>query len=57
MLKLRMNLWGEAIITACHIHNRIPFKKLHVSPYDIRKERKPNTEYFKVWGCWAFYNF
>lgn len=52
-----MNLWGEAIITACHIPNRIPFKKLHVSPYDIRKERKPNTEYFKVWRCSAFHNF
>ena len=21
------NLWGEAILSACHLHNRIPYKK------------------------------
>ena len=30
-------LWGEALFTACHIHNRITSMKTHVSPYEIWK--------------------
>ena len=32
--KLPINLWGEALLTACHIHNRIPSKKIKISPYE-----------------------
>lgn len=38
--KLPLNLWDAAILNACHIHNRIPFRKMHVSPCEIRKEGK-----------------
>ena len=53
--KLPMNLWGEALLTACHIHNRIPSRKYKVSPYELWKKRKPNLSYLRVWGCLAFY--
>jgi hypothetical protein len=49
--KLPNNLWGEALLTACHIHNRVLSKKLNVSPYEAWNGRKPNLNYFKVWGC------
>ena len=48
-------LWGEALFTACHIHNRITSTKTYVSPYEIWKGRKPNLSYLRVWGCVAFY--
>jgi hypothetical protein len=32
--KLPNNLWGEALLTACHIHNRVLSKKLNVSSYE-----------------------
>jgi transposase InsO family protein len=32
--KFPKNLWGEALFTACHIHNRVLSKKLNVSPYE-----------------------
>jgi len=32
--KFPNNLWGEALFTACHIHNRVLSKKLNVSPYE-----------------------
>ena len=48
------NLWGEALVTF-HIHNRVPSKKLNVSPYEAWNGRKPNLNYFKVWGYVAFY--
>ena len=49
------NLWGEALLTACHLHNRIPSRKLKISPYELWKKRKPNVSYLRVWGCLAFY--
>ena len=33
--KLPFNLWGEALLTACHVHNRIPSKKIKVSQYEL----------------------
>lgn len=53
--KLPHNLWGEALLTACHIHNRIPSRHFKVAPYELWKGRKPTLEYLKVWGCLAYY--
>ena len=53
--KLSFNLWGEALLTACHVHNRIPSRNFKVSPYELWKGRKPNLGYLRVWGCLAFY--
>ena len=53
--KLPMNLWGEALLTACHVHNKIPLKKIKVFPYKLWKERQPNLNYLRVWGYIAYY--
>ncbi|RVW72568.1 hypothetical protein CK203_060076 [Vitis vinifera] len=47
-------VFESALLTACHILNRIPMKKNEISPYELWKERKPNIGYFKVWGCLAY---
>ena len=47
------NLWGEALLSACHIQNRIPYKKTGKTPYELWKGYKPNLSYLKVWGCLA----
>ena len=52
-LDLPQNLWGEAILTANQILNRVPHSKTNVIPYEKWKGRKPNLKYFKVWGCLA----
>ena len=49
------NLWGEALLTTCHGHNRVPSKKIKVFPYELWNGRKPNLNYIKVWGCLAIY--
>jgi len=49
------NLWGHILLTAYHIHNRVPSQKLNVSFYEAWNDRKSNLNYFKVWGCVAFY--
>nr|KYP31709.1 Retrovirus-related Pol polyprotein from transposon TNT 1-94 [Cajanus cajan] len=50
------NLWGEALFTACHILNRIPYKNSDKTPYELWKNRKPNLKYLKVWWCLAKVN-
>ena len=47
------NLWGEALLTANHIFNRIPYKKTNKSPYQIWRGRLPTYKTFKVCGCLA----
>ena len=32
-----LNLWEEAILSACHIQNRIPYKKTSKTPYELWK--------------------
>ena len=45
------NLWGEAILSACHLKNRIPYKKTCKTPYELWKGHAPNLKYLRVWGC------
>ncbi|KAB2634313.1 DNA polymerase zeta catalytic subunit-like [Pyrus ussuriensis x Pyrus communis] len=47
------NLWGEALLAANMILNRIPHKKTNQSPYEIWKDRLPTYKALKVWGCLA----
>ncbi|KAL0407798.1 UNVERIFIED_CONTAM: Retrovirus-related Pol polyprotein from transposon TNT 1-94 [Sesamum radiatum] len=47
------NMWGEAVLSACYILNRVPHKKLDKTPYELWKGFAPNLSYLKVWGCLA----
>ncbi|OMO54671.1 Integrase, catalytic core [Corchorus capsularis] len=47
------NLWGEALLSACHVQNRIPYKKTGKTPYEIWKGCAPNLKYLKCGGCLA----
>ena len=52
-LRAFLNLWREAILSACHIQNIIPHKKTSKTPYELCKGCAPNIAYLKVWGCLA----
>ncbi|KAF5775122.1 putative RNA-directed DNA polymerase [Helianthus annuus] len=52
---LPRNMWGEAVLTACYVHNRITSRVIPTSPYELWKGRKPNLEHLRVWGCLAYY--
>ncbi|KAL2920668.1 Retrovirus-related Pol polyprotein from transposon TNT 1-94 [Bienertia sinuspersici] len=48
-------LWGECILTAAHIINRLPLSVLNnVSPYEMLMGTKPSVAHFKVFGCLCF---
>jgi len=50
---LPQNLWGDAILSANYILNKIPHKKTNLTPYELWKGHRPSYNYLKVWGCLA----
>jgi hypothetical protein len=48
--------WGEAILTACFVLNRVPSAKGEVTPYEGWKGRKPALGFLRAWGCLAKVN-
>ncbi|RVW42300.1 Retrovirus-related Pol polyprotein from transposon TNT 1-94 [Vitis vinifera] len=50
---LPQNLWGEALLSANYILNKMPHKKTLKTPYELWKGHKSCYKYLKVWGCLA----
>ena len=50
---LSEGFWGEVMLTACHILNRVPTRGKKAIPYELWYKRKPNLNYLRVWGCRA----
>jgi hypothetical protein len=48
--------WGEALLTACHVLNRVPNKNKDKTPYEEWVGRKPSLSYLRTWGCLAKVN-
>ncbi|GJZ78486.1 retrotransposon protein, putative, ty1-copia subclass [Tanacetum coccineum] len=46
-------MWGEAILTATYLLNKIPRKEKEETPYELWMGRKPSYQYLRVWGCLA----
>ena len=41
-------LWGEAIKTVTYILNRVPSKSVPKTPFELRTDKKPSLNHFKV---------
>ncbi|KAM0002197.1 putative RNA-directed DNA polymerase [Helianthus debilis subsp. tardiflorus] len=59
-LKFEANLptrfWGECVLTATHIINRIPSDVINgKTPYELLHDKLPSYEHLKVFGCLAYY--
>ncbi|GJZ72331.1 retrovirus-related pol polyprotein from transposon TNT 1-94 [Tanacetum coccineum] len=50
---LSQDMWGEAILTATYLLNKIPCKEKEETPYELWMGRKPSYQYLRVWGCLA----
>ncbi|GJS53216.1 zinc finger, CCHC-type containing protein [Tanacetum coccineum] len=50
---LSQGFWGEAMLTACYLLNRVPNKRKKITPYELWTKKKPNLNYLRVWGCRA----
>ena len=47
------NVWGDVILSANHILNRVPHKNLNFTSYELWKGYVPNLKYLRVWECLA----
>ncbi|KAK4382659.1 Retrovirus-related Pol polyprotein from transposon TNT 1-94 [Sesamum angolense] len=45
--------WGEAMLTACYLLNRVPNKRNKVTLSELWYKKKPNLNYLRIWGCRA----
>ncbi|CAM8990125.1 unnamed protein product [Rhodiola kirilowii] len=50
---LNDEFWGEAMLTACYLLNRVPINISNLTPYEIWHEKKPSLAHVRVWGCRA----
>ncbi|GJT60801.1 zinc finger, CCHC-type containing protein [Tanacetum coccineum] len=48
---LGQRFWGEVMLTACYILNRVPNKRNMIALYELWTKRKSNLNYLRVWGC------
>jgi transposase InsO family protein len=48
--------WGEAILTACFVLNRVPSSKGAIAPYEGWKGRKSALRFLREWGFLAKVN-
>jgi len=52
-LGLPDNMWREAVLSACYVLNRVPYKKLDQTPYELWKGYAPNLTFLRVRRCLA----
>jgi hypothetical protein len=48
--------WGEAILTACHVLNRVHTKNKEITPFEEWEKKRLNLSYLHTWGCSAKVN-
>ncbi|KAG7599434.1 Integrase catalytic core [Arabidopsis suecica] len=47
--------WGDAVLSACYLINRIPTKILKdLSPFEVINKTKPSLDHLRVFGCVCF---
>ncbi|KAL0340315.1 UNVERIFIED_CONTAM: Copia protein [Sesamum radiatum] len=51
---LSISFWGDAILTAAYILNRVPSKSIPSTPYELWHGRKSNLEGLRPWGSAGF---
>ena len=42
---------GEAILTACHVLNKVPIKDNDITPHERWAKRRTTLSYLRTWGC------
>nr|GEY22687.1 zinc finger, CCHC-type [Tanacetum cinerariifolium] len=48
---LSEGFWGEAMLTAYYLLNRVPNKRNKTTPYELWYKKRPNLSFLRVWGC------
>lgn len=51
--KLPPTYWGEAVMTATYVQNRLPTRSTTMTPYQLWYDTKPDVKNLKSFGCRA----
>ena len=51
---LPISYWGDALLTATYILNRVPSKSIQSTPYELWTGRKPELGNMRPWGSAAY---
>ena len=51
---LKNNYWGEGVMTANHLQNRLPTVVSESTSYEKWNDRKSNLNYIQWFGCTAY---
>lgn len=51
---LEKRFWGEAVLTATYLQNRLPSRSVAKTPYELWWGRKPDLGHLKVFGSEAY---
>jgi len=46
---LATKYWGEAIMTACYVQNRLPTRATDKTPYEVWNGEKPDLQHISLW--------
>ena len=53
--RVPIKFWGECLLTATHIINRMPLRSVNfTSPYELLNGKKPDLAHLKVFGCLCY---
>ncbi|KAG5875726.1 hypothetical protein JTB14_007661 [Gonioctena quinquepunctata] len=52
--ELPNRFWGEAIVNANYLQNRLPSGSIDVTPYEMWKNKKPIISHIQRFGCYAY---
>ena len=47
---LPISFWGDALLTAAYVLNRVPSKSVPTTPYELGNGKKLNLEGLRPWG-------
>ena len=47
---LPISFWGDALLTAAYILNRVPSKSVPATPYELWFGKKPSLDHLRPWG-------
>lgn len=51
---LPKRFWGEAVLTATYLQNRLPSRSISKTPYELWWGRKPDLKHLRVFGSEAY---
>ena len=51
---LPVSYWGDALLFATYILNRVPSKSISSTPYELWTSKRPDLSHLRAWGCAAY---